>query len=121
MFTQGTAVIAAGGIASVQIFHNNAATEWDIYQISVTCGTMTATCIVQINVNGNFVCATPQGSLDTATGPPDIVLNATDVLTINWSNGVVGDQVIANIWYNENPVGTTFSTVSLSSKVAGQP
>lgn len=61
-------------------------------------------------VNMNFLCATPQGSLDTATGPPDVVLNSSDTLTAAWQQGSPGDIINVGIWYNENPVGTTYST-----------
>lgn len=110
MFRQFESTIDNFGNAQVDVRHNSTATEWDIYQISVTCGAMGAPCIVQLVVNGAFLCATPQGSLDTATGPPDVILNATDLLSGLWSNGVAGDTVVMNIWYNENPVGTTYSS-----------
>lgn len=110
MFRSFESIMDTTGSASVTIFHNNASMEWDIYQISVTCGVVGASCIVFLTVNGAFLCATPQGSLDTASGPPDIILNSSDVLTANWRNGMPGDVVIVNIWFNENPVGTTMST-----------
>jgi len=71
---------------------------------------MGATCVVILYVNGYFLCASPQGSLDTATGPPDVVLNAHDVLTAQWQQGVPNDPINVGIWYNENPAGTTMST-----------
>jgi hypothetical protein len=101
--------IGANGRGSVEVRHGNAAVEWDIYQISCQCGTMGATCVVILYVNGAFLCATPQGSLDTACGPPDVVLNSTDTLTATWQLGTVGDTVTVGIWYNENPSGTTIS------------
>jgi hypothetical protein len=71
---------------------------------------MNANCVVILYVNGGFLCATPQGSLDTATGPPDVVLGVSDVLTAAWQLGTAGDTLTVNIWYNENPDGTTMST-----------
>jgi hypothetical protein len=65
--------IGANGRGSVEVRHGNAAVEWDVYQISCQCGTMGATCVVILYVNGAFLCATPQGSLDTACGPPDVM------------------------------------------------
>lgn len=103
-------IIDAHGNATLTIYQNNVAMEWDIYQISCSCGNMAATCIVIISINGNFLCSTPQGSMDTACGPPDAVIGVSDVMTIQWLQGMPGDQVVANIWYNENPDGTTFST-----------
>jgi hypothetical protein len=110
MFRSYDGIIDITGTGSVTIFHNNAAMEWDIYQVSVSCGVIGASCIVQLSINGAFLCATPQGSLDTATGPPDIVLNSSDVLVVTWKNGMPLDAVVANVWYNENPVNTTYSS-----------
>jgi hypothetical protein len=109
MFRSYQGSINAAGTGSVEIFHTNTATEWDIYQISCICGTMGATCVVILYVNGAFLCASPQGSIDTATGPPDLVLNSSDKLLAEWQLGTIGDTVTVNIWYNENPVGTTMS------------
>lgn len=109
MFRQYQGAIGPNKTGSVDVQHNNASMEWDIYQISVSCGTMGATCVVILYVNGAFLCATPQGSLDTATGPPDVVLSVSDILTATWELGTPGDTVTVNIWFNENPVGTTVS------------
>jgi hypothetical protein len=109
MFRSYQGKIDSAGMGTVDIRHNNTAMEWDIYQVSCSCGTMGATCVVILYVNGAFLCASPQGSLDTATGPPDIVINSSDLLTAEWQLGTVGDEVTVNIWYNENPVGTTYS------------
>lgn len=109
MFRSYQGTVLSNGIGTVEIQHGNTAMEWDVYQISCVCGTMLATCVVILYVNGAFLCATPQGSLDTATGPPDVILNAHDLLTAQWQNGVVGDPLTVNIWFNENPVGSTFS------------
>jgi len=100
-----TGTISANGSGTVTIQNGNAATEWDIFQISTQCGSIQANCIVILYVNGNFLCATPQGSLDTAYGPPNVILRSTDVLTAVWSNGFPADPLTVGIWYNENPVG----------------
>ena len=110
MFRQYQGKIGPSGTGSVDVSHNNTAMEWDVYQISVTCGTMGATCVVILYVNGAFLCATPQGSGDTATGPPDVILSTTDILTATWQLGTIGDTVTVNIWFNENPVNTTYSS-----------
>lgn len=107
MYRAFTNTIAPSGNGSVPIQNTNAAMEWDIYQISVQCGAIQANCIVILYINGNFLCATPQGSLDTAVGPPNVILRATDVLTAQWQNGFPGDPLTVGIWYNENPVGSS--------------
>lgn len=110
MFRSFQDTINTTGAGKVDISHGNAAVEWDIYQISCSCGAITAPCLVILYINNNFLCATPQGSLDTATGPPDVVLNSTDILTAQWQQGSPGDVITVGLWYNENPVGMTFSS-----------
>lgn len=110
MFRSFTEAIGPTGSGSVEIRNVNTAVEWDIYQISCSCGQITAPCLVILYVNDNFLCASPQGSLDTATGPPDVILNSADTLTAQWQQGSPGDDITVGIWYNENPVGTTIST-----------
>jgi hypothetical protein len=110
VFRSYSGIVDKNGNATLVIEQFNAAMEWDIYQISCVCGSMGNTCIVVISVNGAFLCSSPQGSGDTATGPPDTVLGASDTMTIQWTQGTPGDQVIANLWYNENVDGTTFSS-----------
>lgn len=58
---------------------------------------------------GAFRCQSPQGSLDTATGPPDLVLQANEELTVSFSSVLANDTAIVSIWYNENMAGTTVS------------
>lgn len=84
--------------------------EWDIYQVSVNTAQFSSATEVEITHNGFFLCGSPQGSLDTATGPPDIVVRASDFLAITWANGPAGQLATAGVWYNENPTGTTIST-----------
>jgi|SRR5215469_3457576 len=107
MYRNFNDIINSTGSGSVTITHGNAAVEWDVYQISCSCGMITAPCIVILYVNGYFLCATPQGSLDTATGPPDVILTSSDILTAAWQQASPGDNINVGIWYNEKPVGYT--------------
>lgn len=84
--------------------------EWDIFQISVRTKTFTPACSIEILHNGFFLCGSPLGSLDTATGPPDIVVSSSDELLVAWFNGTPHDLATVGVEYNENPSGTTRST-----------
>lgn len=84
--------------------------EWDIYQLSTKTNTFLTSCQVEIQKNGYFLCASPQGALDTATGPPDIVLQPTDILEAIFIHGAPNDTATISLWYNENQVNTTYST-----------
>jgi hypothetical protein len=100
----------SGGSGVVTIGPNQTAMEWDIYQISLRTTNFVSTCWAVIEVNGFFLCSTPQGSLDTATGPPDTVLQPGDEMTVLFVSAHPNDLASVGIWYNENPVGTTMST-----------
>jgi len=99
-----------GGQATITIRVTNTAVEWDIYQISVTTTTQASNVYVDILYNGFFLCNSYQGQKDTATGPPDVVLQPSDVLTIVFNGIATGDTPTVGMWYNENPTGTTIST-----------
>lgn len=84
--------------------------EWDIYQISVQTNPYDTSCIAEIHHNGFFLCGSAQGGKDSATGPPDCVVLPKDTFTVTWSGGPLGGQANLGVWYNENAVGTTYST-----------
>lgn len=83
--------------------------EWDIYQISVQTATFNAMCVCEIQHNGFFLCVSPQGSMDTATGPPDIIVGPGDILTVKWFSATADDLATVGLWFNENDTGTTVS------------
>lgn len=109
MFRAFQVKLSSAGAGTVDVGPPSSAMEWDIYQISVKTLHFNTTCQVQILHNGFFLCASPQGSLDTATGPPDVVINPQDDLTVTFTGGSPNDTATVGIWYNENPVGTTIS------------
>jgi hypothetical protein len=100
-------VIASDGTGSVLIQQDNASVEWDISQVSINTSTGKGTRVTaQMLLNGFFLAATTQGSGDTATGPPDIILSRSDILTIAFSGGNPGDKTNVGIWYTEQNAGT---------------
>lgn len=110
MFRAFQTELDVNGNGYVEVGPDNAAMEWDIYQISVSTVQVVDICAVLILHNGFFLCGTPQGSRDTATGPPDTVVKTSDTLIVEWYAGAPYDTATAAIWYNENPVGTTTSS-----------
>jgi hypothetical protein len=102
--------ITANGTASLTIRPTDTAIEWDIYQISTLTGNQKNNCDVDVLYNGFYLCNSYQGQKDTATGPPDVVLQPSDFLTINFIGATPGDYATVGLWYNENPTGTTIST-----------
>ena len=103
------------GEGSIDVGPSITSMEWDIYQISVRTSVFSPFTQCEILHNGFFLCASPQGALDTATGPPDIVVKPGDDLTVLWVAGAAPtppqttNLATVGIWYNENPVGTTVS------------
>lgn len=98
------------GYGTIHVGPDNAAMEWDIYQISTRTSQFSQSCIAEVLHNTFFLCGTPVGWKDTATGPPDTVLRPGDEIVINFYYGNAKDLATVGIWYNENPVGTTTST-----------
>lgn len=98
------------GYGQVHVHPENTAMEWDIYQITNLLGQYSSSAIVEIQHNSFFLCGSPNGWRDTATGPPDIVLQPGDDLVVTFAYANANDLATVGIWYNENPVGTTTST-----------
>lgn len=97
------------GTAKIDLSPYIESVEWDIYQISVQTTTMVANCRCQVLHNNFFLCGSVQGSKDAADGPPDCVVLPKDTFSVQWIGGNPGDQATLGIWYNENPVGATYS------------
>lgn len=110
MFRAYQVKLDANGSGTITVSPYVESVEWDIYQISVQTQQQNDSCNVTINWNGYFLCGSNQGYRDNATGPPDIVVRASDILTIAWTLGNPGDQAQAGVWFNENPAGTTYSS-----------
>ena len=100
----------ASGNGTITIRPTDVAVEWDIYQISTLTGNQKNNCDVDVLYNGFYLCNSYQGQKDTAVGPPDVVLQPSDFLMINFIGGSAGDFANVGIWFNENPTGTTIST-----------
>ena len=99
--------------ATIGIHPSDTNVEWDIYQLSVKVDPVWSNTTVDVNYNGFFLCGSFQGWKDCATGPPDIVVQPSDMLSVVFS-GLTGaptnTQLTVAIWYNENATGTTYST-----------
>lgn len=98
------------GAGRIDIQPNNSAMEWKIFQVPIFTKTFVTNCVGALYHNGAYLHSTPIGSLDSASGPPYVILNSTDVLTIAWTGGLAGDQATATIWYEEYPAGTASAT-----------
>ena len=108
MFRAFQVKLDSQGAGNVRVGPPNVNNEWDIYQISLNCsGPPMAKCTATLFHNGFFLCASPQGWSDTATGPPNTLVRPGDALTVSWVGGSPGDIATAGVWYNENPVGST--------------
>jgi len=110
MFRAFQTILDASGSGTIDLSPYIESVEWDIYQISVQTQSMVASCGVEVRHNGFYLCASTHGSKDSASGPPDCVVEPKDTFTIRWFNGKPGDQANLAVWYNENQVGTTYST-----------
>jgi hypothetical protein len=110
MFRAFQTTLNASGNGQIDISPYIESVEWDIYTVAIQTQIQNPSCIAEIHQNGFFLCASSQGSKDTATGPPDAVILPNDILSILWFNGTANDVATAGVWYNENPKGTTTSS-----------
>lgn len=105
-YTQ-TAIADATGAAVATISLNNSGLVWIVAQISVETVPFRVGCTAVIRRNGIFVAGSPQGSSDTAYGPPAILLRTGDQLTVTWAGLTKGDQGKATAFYAEQPDSAT--------------
>lgn len=96
-----TTKLDSGGNGSIDITPLTAAMQWNIDQISVSTKTFTANCQAVLQYNKLFLAFSPIGSIDTATGPPNVVIKPNDILTIVWVGGAANDTATITIWYDE--------------------
>lgn len=101
MFRTFQTRLDGNGNGSIDLSPYIESVEWDIYQISVQTNTFDFNCIAEIHHNGFFLCGSTQGSKDTATGPPDCVVQPKDTFTIMWSSGPPNGYGNLGVWYNE--------------------
>lgn len=107
MFRAFQTTLDSNGAGYVRVGPGMTNVEWNVRQVSVRCAQAHPQCQVIMYHNGFFVCGSPQGWLDTATGPPNLVVRPGDELTVQWTFGIPEDLATAGVWYTENPVGTT--------------
>lgn len=106
-FKNYSGTVDNNGNCEVDIQQDNASTEWDIFQVSLACpNPVTCPARASMFLNGFFLCATYHAGQDTAVGPPDVILQRGDVLSIQFITGTPGDLVQVSIWYTEYPAGT---------------
>lgn len=99
-----TAVANAGGIAQVRIQHSRSGIQWVVSQMSVQSQPLRSGAAVTINLNGQFVTNSPFLP-QTASGQPFITLNASDLITADFSFLTLGDVAILNLFYVETHWG----------------
>jgi len=100
----------ANGHAAQRVRPNDVAVEWDIYQISVLTAQTNYPVTVDLMYNGFFLAGSFQGWKDCATGPPDVVVQPSDIFEVIFNGGAPNDTATVGVWFNENPTGTTYST-----------
>lgn len=114
MFRSFQTTLDAGGNGGIDISPYIESVEWDIYQISIQTQN-NPNCYAELRHNGFFLCGTANGSKDSATGPPDCIVQPHESFSCMWFNGVASIpgnpiQATMGVWYNENPQGTTYSS-----------
>lgn len=105
-----TANADSTGSATVTVVHGKSGLQWILWQLTIeTIPTRTAASAV-VRRNGAYITSSIIGSGSSAQGPPAIVLNDSDVLSVTWSNMTQGDECIARLLYEEVPYGQMGST-----------
>lgn len=105
-----SARVPASGTVTIPFTHNKSGIQWVVSQLTNSTSPFRVGSVLTVQKNGQYVTSTPLASGDAATGPPFLILNASDVLSFVFSGMTSGDQCTATIFYteqawSENPQG----------------
>ena len=102
-FSMFVPVGQTGGTITIE--HGKSGLQWIIWQLTVETIPARLSAQATLRKNGRYVTSTIVGSGSSAQGPPAILLNSNDVLTVLWIGMQAGDELIATPFYEEVPWG----------------
>lgn len=91
----------AAGSAAITFGHSKSGIQWVVSQMSNSTSPFRVGSVLTVTRNGLYVSSTPLASGDAATGPPFLLLNASDQLVFTFTGMTSGDQCVASIFYQE--------------------
>jgi hypothetical protein len=99
-----SATAKADGTAVVSISPTKSGVQWAIGQIAVESAQASQTAEATVRVNGRLY-TSAQFLPMTASGQPALMLQAADIMTVEFTNLTPGDTAEVSCWYNESPWG----------------
>lgn len=108
--TSVTAIANSAGTATVTYQHGKAGIQQVISQISVESIPKRLGSQAEVRLNGRYVTSTNAGSNQSASGPPYLVLDSFDTITVTWTGLTSGDQAILTLFLTERLWTSTTST-----------
>lgn len=109
-----TATADVNGNATALMKVDKSGVQWHVWQVSVETIPVRSSSRATLRRNGRYVSSTITGSGATAFGPPALLLNQNDQLTVDWIGMTAGDECIATPFYEEvqwGQPGTGFGLV----------
>jgi hypothetical protein len=92
----------ASGTVTIPFQHYKTGLQWVVSQMTNSTSPFRVGSVLTVNRNGTFITNTPLASGDAATGPPFLLLNASDVLNFVFTGMTLGDTCTATIFYTES-------------------
>lgn len=97
----------ASGTVTIPFQHYKTGLQWVVSQMANSTQPYRVGSVLTVNRNGLYVTSTPLASGDAATGPPFLLLNASDVLNFVFTGMTLGDLCSATIFYTESEWSAT--------------
>jgi hypothetical protein len=102
--------VPASGTVTIPFGHTKSGIQWVVSQLANSTSPFRVGSVLTVQRNGQYITSTPLASGDAATGPPFLLLNASDVLNFIFTGMTSGDQCVGTIFYTEqvwsaNPQG----------------
>lgn len=91
----------AAGVAALPFGHSKSGIQWVVSQLANSTSPFRVGSVLTVTRNGLYVSSTPLASGDAATGPPFLLLNASDVLLFTFTGMTLNDQCVGTIFYTE--------------------
>lgn len=94
-------IVGPSGSATIRFQHSKTGLNWVVSQIANFTNPFRVGSALTVQRNGGYITSTPLASGDAATGPPFLLLTASDYLDFIFTGMNQGDQVGAAIFYTE--------------------
>jgi hypothetical protein len=87
--------------------------KWAVWQLTVDTIPFRPGATAQVKRNGSLFTSTYNGGRATASGPPAILIQAGDIVTVQWDQVQINDELLCHLYFEEVQLTQSFSVFGL--------